>query len=184
MLYWKIAGGMIAGALMLFAVGELQRLTHRSAAYADCQAQAQGKAAVTKGSRCAPLIVAQLDVSRSAQACDFNLGPTAKDPQHWAAPLSCSPKIQQLVISRNAGWDTVADRDLEIDRLNSGQAAAIARAQARGVSQAWSEANAKAAIAAAPRDPAGLIVCSDLCLRQLAGEGPARSVPADARGSH
>lgn len=181
--YWKLAGGAVAGLLLLLAVGELQRLNHRSNAYADCQAVAAGKPGATKGARCADLVVEQLQAARSAAACDQGLGPLKAEPGRWGSPASCSAKIRDLVVRHNVGQDALADRDLELDRLQRGQAAAIARAQARGASTARSYANAKAALDAAPRDPDGLIRCGPDCLRQLAGQGPPAGSGADHRAS-
>ncbi|MDP2214989.1 hypothetical protein [Phenylobacterium sp.] len=167
---WKLAGGLAAFAAALLLAGWIQHQHVRSERLADCQAIASGELARTAGERCPAAVLAQLEAGRAAQACDQALQQSATSPALWGAPPSCSAKVRDLAVRHNAARSALADRERELDQLRSGQLAAIARAEARGASQARRTANANAAIEAAPRDPAGLIVCDDLCLRRLAGE--------------
>ncbi|MBC7169234.1 hypothetical protein [Phenylobacterium sp.] len=167
---------------MLLA-GWIQHQHIRSERLADCQAIAAGQLARESGERCPTAIVEQLQAARASAACAAGLGALKGEPGRWGAPAACSARIRDLVARHNVARDLVADRDLELERLRSGQSAALARAEARGASQARRTANAKAAIGAAPRDPAGLIVCGDQCLRQLAGEGSDSGSGADRRAS-
>ncbi|WP_309629610.1 hypothetical protein [Brevundimonas sp.] len=178
-LAWKVLGGLVAFGLVLIVAGELQRTFARSERLADCQAIAAGDLGRQKGERCPAPIVDQLTAAAKAEACVSRIGRLDSDPQRWAAPLNCDARIHELTAAQNVGLDTILDRDREIFDLQSGQSAAIARAQARGASQARSYANAQAAIDAAPRDPSGLIVCDAGCMRQLAG-GQASGGPASA----
>jgi len=181
-LAWKLLGGLVAFGLVLIIAGELQRTFARSERLADCQAIASGDLGRQKGEQCPAPIVAQLTAAATAEACASRIGRLDQDPQRWAAPLSCDARILELTAAQNAGLDTIIDRDREIASLQSGQSAAIARAQARGASQARSYANAQATLNAAPRDASGLIVCDAGCMRQLAG-GQASGSPASA-GRH
>lgn len=176
----KLVGALAALAALIAAGFGLKarldraRLDHGQAlAYAECQAAAARKAgAKTPETACAPPIAQALVVAFRAQACELGLRMVEDParPSRWETPLSCSRKVQALAASNNVALDTVDDRDGEILRLRGAQAAAIARAEARGALLARRKAHAEAAIAAAPRNDAGLIVCRDQCLRVLAGE--------------
>lgn len=178
-LAWKFLGGLVAFGLVLIVAAELQRTFARSERLADCQAIAAGDLGRRKGEQCPAPIVDQLTAAATAEACVSRIGRLNQDPQRWVAPLSCDARILELTAAQNVGLDTILDRDREIASLQSGQSAAIARAQARGASQARSYANAQAALNAAPRDPSGLVVCDAGCMRQLAG-GEASGGPASA----
>lgn len=186
--------GALAGLALLVGLGvagkaflDRARADHGQAVeYAACQAVAAGKAAAKPpGEACArPIAEALVEAFRS-RACEagLRLSQAADSAGRWAAPTVCSRKVQDLAASNNVALDTVDARDGEILRLRGSMAASLARAEARGALKARRMANAQAAIAAAPRNDAGLIVCSGRCLRQLAGEdggpGPDRDGPPD-----
>ena len=183
-LAWKLLAG--AGALLLLIVilGETQRAFVRSERLTDCQAIAAGELGREKGERCPGVIIERIRAAAEAEACVSRLSPLASDPQRWAAPSTCSSQILELTAAQNMALDQALDRDRQIVQLRSGQSAAIARAHARGASQARSYANAQAAIEAAPRDPSGLVVCDPECMRRLAGGGASadpRSADLDPR---
>ncbi|WP_029418025.1 hypothetical protein [Brevundimonas bacteroides] len=177
----KVLGGLAVLLLLVVIVGEMQRAFARSERLADCQSIAGGELGRQKGERCPAPVVDQLKAAAEAQACVSRIGRLDADPQRWAAPVGCDARIHELTAAQNVAIDAVADRDREIAQLRSGQSAAIARAQARGASQARSYANAQSAIDAAPRDPSGLVVCDADCMRQLAGGRPAVGSAAGPR---
>jgi hypothetical protein len=171
-----LIGGGVAGAAFLDRVGKNRA---QAVEYAACRAAAEQKpGAKAPAEACAEPIAKLLVEGLRSRACEagLRLDPDPANPGRWITPLSCSRNVQQLAASNNVAHDTVDDRDAEILRLRGSQAAAIARAERRGAQNARSLAHAQAAIAAAPRNDAGLIVCRDQCLRQLAGEDEPGSV--------
>lgn len=178
----KLIGGAITAALMVVLAGWIQHQHVRSERLTDCQAIAAGELGRTKGERCPAPVADQLRAAQAAAVCDQALTVIAGSAALWGAPPSCSAKVRDLAARHNVARDALADRERELNQLRSGQVAAIARAEARGATQARRTAHANAAIEAAPRNPAGLIVCDDLCLRRLAGEDLDAIAGADRRG--
>jgi len=115
----------------------------------DCLSALGGKGNVAL--TCDAAIVTFYDRAQHAATCDqaLALGGTAPE---------CSPAVADLfgtnVTLKTQLQSIVADRD-----------AAIARAAARATSDAQRKAQDDRALAAAPRQPDGLIVCDAQCLR-------------------
>jgi hypothetical protein len=177
----RIVGLGISAVLVLVFAGWIQHQHVRSERLADCQAIAAGELGRAKGELCPAAVADQLQAGLAAGRCDQGLGVIAKSQTAWTSPPSCSAQVQALQARHNVARDALADRNRELEQLRSGQVAAIARAEARGATQARRTAHAHDAIEAAPRDPAGLILCDDLCLRGLAGEDLDAGARADRR---
>ncbi len=149
----------LAGAIALFALGltawdEHQDIVDQKAVIAKTDAcndaLSGGKGDVS--TLCDAAVVHYYDLARNAGTCDQALGLGGTAPE-------CSQAVAELfgnyATVKAQLQSTVADRD-----------AAIARAAARATSDAQRKAQDDRALAAAPRQPDGLIVCDADCLRQ------------------
>jgi len=115
---------------------------------------------------CLPAVKLQIAAARQAAVCDASLLPNADG--RFAMLNSCGPGVKNLVARHDA---LTAERDTLNQLLEHARAdasAATARAESRAANQQRRMTDALAALAAAPRDSGGRIVCDAGCLRQLA----------------
>ena len=115
---------------------------------------------------CLPAVKLQISAARQAAMCDASLLPEANG--RFAMLNSCGPGVKNLVARQDA---LTTERDTLNQLLEHAQtdaSAATARAESRAANQQKRITDALAALAAAPRDSGGRIVCDAGCLRQLA----------------
>lgn len=116
----------------------------------DCYSALGGMGDVS--TKCNAAIVVYFNRAQNAGTCDQALSQEATAPE-------CSQAVTDLfatnVTLKSQLQSTVADRD-----------AAIARASNRATDEAQQKANDVQALAKAPRQPDGLILCDAQCLRQ------------------
>lgn len=85
----------------------------------------------------------------------------------YAVSTACSLAVKTVSAQRDARAAEVSDRDATITRLRTDQAAAAARAEARGREQTRRTTDARQAIQGAPVGGDGLRGCDAECLRRL-----------------
>jgi hypothetical protein len=171
----KWALGLAAVAIVLGAlwagVSAFNRLRAEAAAYGDCRAQAGVKGGkATTPPACAPELAQAVQRGQAAAACDAGLGKA--DAGGFTVQKACSAPVKRLVAERDAAMAEVTDRDTTIDQLKADRTAVVARAEARGQTQARRDANAQKVLSAAPRTAGGDIACDADCLSALAGDSP------------
>lgn len=114
-------------------------------------------------SRCPEPIRLADEARRRGQACDAAL----LKVELFAVAAHCSTEAKTVVAQRDAAARERDNLSGLMADLKADQAAAIARAEARGRSTAQRTASAKARLDAAPRSAAGLGQCDADCLRGL-----------------
>lgn len=122
----------------------------------------------TSADRCHESVAAVHRRAVMAERCDMAL--TAGD--RFAIDAGCSTPVKHqvaLVAARTGERDRLTT---EIHDLRSGQAAAIARAEARGRTQAERNIRAQSELDRAPRGDDGLGRCDAECLQNLGRDGP------------
>lgn len=164
--------GAIAVVLAVSAgVKAFNRMKADAAAYADCRAVA---GLTGRKSAEPPLCDGQLAESIvravKAEACDQALGRGAAGA--FAASQACSAPVKHLVADRDGARRDLVDRDQLVDQLKAERSADVARAEARGQTQARRATHATRVLDAAPRDDRGRIACDADCLSVLAGDTP------------
>lgn len=105
---------------------------------------------------------AEVSVAR-AKGCDTAL--FAADL--FAIEARCSIEVKRVAAERDARTRERDDARADLDKLKADQAAAIARAEARGRTQTQRTQSAQDRLDAAPRNPAGLGRCDADCLSRL-----------------
>jgi hypothetical protein len=154
-LKWGVSiGGLITFiALVMFALAGHKDIVADQAKidkHDACIAALGGKGDVA--TKCDPAIIVYYDRARHDATCDKGLALGGLAPE-------CSAAVADLfavnATLKTQLQSTVADRD-----------AAIARAAARATTDAQRKSQDARALAAAPRQPDGLIDCDAQCLRQ------------------
>lgn len=102
---------------------------------------------------------------RAVQTATCDQALTAGDV--FAQRSACSTPVKTLTAQRDAARIERDDANTALNQLRADQAAAIARAEARGRSQTQRIHSAQNDLAAAPRNNAGLGRCDADCLRNL-----------------
>lgn len=172
-----VLAALALAALAALAVGlahgvrVFERMRTDARAYGDCQIVAGLKrGAPATPPRCAPQIAAALADSARAKACEDGLA--RGEAGAFAAQQACGAQVKAVVAARDAARADLAQRDRLVGELKAERKADLARAEARGLSQARRNEDAQAALAAAPRDDRGHVRCDALCLSVLAGDVP------------
>lgn len=168
----RIAGICIASAALLIAAGvafhTVSKWRADSAALAACDGLVRSPTASDRGSACGAMISGVLRLGKASAACDQGL----IKGDDFLVQASCLASVKRVVAERDARTGEVTDRDAQIDKLIATRNQDVARAEARGLSQARMKRNADTALDNAPRDPGGRLVCGADCLRQLGAEPP------------
>lgn len=130
------------------------KLKNEAAQQAGCTAYlVTGTLAESAGSgSCDHALVALVNTARASHRCDQAL---LLD----GVSLDCSFAVQGLFAQKG-------DLQTQLQTTVADQAAAIARAEARATATAQRKTKDANALASAPRQPDGLIVCDTDCLRQ------------------
>jgi hypothetical protein len=168
----RILGICITSVVMLVAVSitfhTVSKWRADSAALAACDGLARSATASDPGTACVAMISGVLMLGKASAACDSGL----IRGDDFLVQASCLASVKRVIAERNVRAGEVKDRDVQIDGLIKSRNQDVARAEARGLSQARMKRNADTALDTAPRDPGGRLVCGADCLRQLGGEPP------------
>lgn len=113
---------------------------------------------------CPPQVVQVARAAARSAACDQAL----LQAELFAVRTSCSTEVKTLLAQRDAEAARADSLAEIVQRERADRAAAITRAENRARTEAERTARAAQAIAAAPRDGAGLVVLDAGRLRQLA----------------
>lgn len=166
-----VVGGLALAAALFAGVRAFNHMRADAAAYADCRAIAgDSKKAPSSPPKCAAAIGDQLAIAARAQACDLNL--PKGEAGAFAVQAACSAPVKRLAADRDAARADLVQRDQLVDQLKAERSADVARAEARGLTQAKRTADATRALSTAPRDPDGRVRCDADCLSVLAGDVP------------
>lgn len=131
--------------------------------YEACASAVTNADLVASAARCSTAVAAVHSRAVRAQRCDAGLA--AGD--RFAIDAACSTPVKTLDAERTAA---TAERDnltSLLARVRSDQAAAIARAEIRGRTQAQRTQSVQTRLDSAPRTDAGLGRCDADCLRDL-----------------
>lgn len=109
-----------------------------------------------------PIAAAQISALRSAD-CDAAL--SARPENLYAVKSSCSLPVKILQAQRDAALGEAGRLTATLNSERLDRDGAIARASTAATTQAERKARADAALKAAPRDGAGLVVCDARCVR-------------------
>lgn len=171
-----IAAGLAAAVGVLAAVHTAAGWRSEAKAARDCLVAVSpgAKAAADPAKACPAAIAADHLVAVQARACDAALDAR---PEHlFGVGTRCSAPVKRVWTERNVARDEAARLTATLNQERLGRDAAIDRAAASATLQAERKARAAAAVQAAPRDAAGLVVCGVQCLRDraafVAGQQP------------
>jgi hypothetical protein len=165
-------GGVVAGLALATWLGlqlrEKARLEGVERDFKACEAS------VTAGGEPALVCPQQLSdaVTRARRylLCDAGL----KAGDAYRVRAACSEAVKRRDAQATAAQASADSLTAALADLKAGQAAAIARATARAATSARKEADARSALARAPKvgGPAGpdRVRCDDACLRDLTGQ--------------
>lgn len=159
-----VAGGIVIAAMGLLIVTKHQeegRLRKTIAAHESCLRDAGGINAAASAGSCPAPVALQHRIARASVRCDAAL----LGADLFAVDAACSTEVKTLLSERNAESLRAGSLADALKRARADQAAAVARAENRFRSQAERTARGQAAVSAAPRDDAGLVVCDAGCLR-------------------
>lgn len=157
--------GLAALASVAFLVKD--RFHQKGLADAAAHCAAAASSAVKPLADCLPAIRERLESERRFAACERALVPSLRPETRFAASQACGSGVKRLVAVMDGA---IAERD-NLQQLLAQQEAtalrAIERAEVRSSKLTERDAHARQAIASAPRDAGGGIVCDAGCLRQL-----------------
>ncbi|MEZ5709704.1 MAG: hypothetical protein R3E02_09995 [Blastomonas sp.] len=169
-LSWFRIGGSLAALVALAALAWLARDRFDQKAVADA-ARACEKAAGSESDAladCLPGLRAAIEAQRRAALCEASLGNPLPAQSRFAVRMACGEQVKRMAAERDALRIEADQARAAMQKLIDGQAAAIARAEARAdQAQAKARKNEQT-IQNAPRDPDGLVRCDAQCLRDLA----------------
>ena len=160
-----VYGAIVIGAMGLLIVSkhhEERRLRAEVTAQAACIKAAGGLDAAATAAGCPASVAVQHRLARASVRCDAGL----LGGDLFAVDAACSTEVKTLLAQRVAETNRADSLDAALKRARADQAAAVARAEARALSQAERTARGQAAVSRAPRDDAGLVVCDAGCLRE------------------
>lgn len=159
-----VAGGIVIAAMGLLIVTKHQeegRLRETIAAHASCLRDAGGIDAAASARSCPVPVALQHRIARASVRCDEAL----LGADLFAVDAACTTEVKTLLAQRDAESRRAESLDEALKRARADQAAAVSRAESRARTQAERTARGQAAVSAAPRDDAGLVVCDAGCLR-------------------
>ncbi len=159
-----VAGAIIVAALSLLVVTKHQeegRLRKTIAGHEACLRDAGGTDVAATVRSCPAPVAVQHRIARAAVRCDAAL----LSADLFAVEAACSTEVKTLLAERQAESRRADSLDEALKTTRADQAAAISRAETRARTQAERTARGQAAVSAAPRDAAGLVVCDAGCLR-------------------
>lgn len=159
-----VAGSLVIAAMGLLIVTKHQeegRLRTVIAAHESCFRDAGGTDPAATAVSCPAPIALQHRIARTSVRCDQAL----LGADLFAVDAACTTEVKTLLAQRDAEGRRADSLDEALKRARADQAAAVARAENRSRSQAERTARGQAAVSAAPRDDAGLVVCDAGCLR-------------------
>lgn len=149
-----------------FQTSRANGLAHQVDGYKACEAAVEGKPKAKPAAQvCSKAIAAADQIADRALACDgaLTVGNT------YGLGNYCSTPVKTLDARLGVADRTVASLQAELKADREDRAAALADAETRGRLNAERKARAAAAVAAAPRDSAGLVVCDAGCVRDRWG---------------
>lgn len=157
------AVSLILGVTVAAKNREEARLRHTLAGWDACALEVKIGQRKGAASACpAPIAAADL-AARRAASCDAALA----KPDLFGVEASCSAPVKRAVAERDAGAREIANLTDVLAQVRRDQAAAIARAEARGQSQTQRTDRAQTRLDAAPRTDTGLGRCDADCLQRL-----------------
>ncbi len=160
-----IGGGVIAALSALVIAKSVEEAGLRSVikGHEACAAAIKDGEPLT---RCLPSIAQAAVTARKSAACDAALVAEAR----FSQSASCSPPVLQLVAQRDV-FSRERDRaETTLAEIRRDQAAALARAEARGRTQTQRTQSVQTRLEAAPRTDAGLGRCDAECLSRLGAD--------------
>lgn len=165
--YLKIGGviGAVAAVAWLgLQLREKDRLEGVERDFKACEASvtAGGEPAAV----CPQALSDAVTRARRYLLCDAGL----KAADAYRVRAGCSEAVKRRDAEAAAAQGEAASLRAALADLKAGQAAAIARATARATDTARKEADARHALARAPRVSADRLRCDDDCLRDLTGQ--------------
>lgn len=164
----RLFGG-IAGLLALASIAWLAKDRFNQKAQADA-ARACAAAAATPArdlAPCLPAVRAAAEAQRRAAACDAALLPALRPETRFAMAQSCPAGVKRLVADLDAADAVATDLAGQLEQAEARQAAAVIRAEGRATRNSERTSHVAKAIAQAPRDAGGNIICDADCLLQL-----------------
>lgn len=171
MIRLALTGGVaLAACLALIAskTREEGELRSTIAGHEACAQALAGADLSASAERCPGAVAAMHRRAVMAQRCDAALIAT----DGFGIEAGCSTPVKREVAKVAARTGERDRLTTEINDLRSGQAAAIARAEARGRAQAERNSRAQSELDRAPRGDDGLGRCDAECLRNLGRDGP------------
>jgi hypothetical protein len=177
---WKIGAGialaMVVGGFVLWAQHEHARANKEAgivALWARCDQEASSAAlsgAVPSDlqTNCSKTIA--MAVAKAAMARAYDDALSARPENSYGAGASCSTAVKTVQAARDGALGERDKLAAELQRTRDQRDADIGRAEARASLQAERKANAEAAVARAPRDSDGSVVCGADCLRDRWGQ--------------
>lgn len=156
----SLAAGLL-GTVVIAKGREEGRLREVIASHESCIRDAGGTNAAATAETCPVAVAVQHRIARASARCDAAL----LGADLFAVDAACSTEVKTLQAQRDAESRRAESLDAALKRARADQAAAVARAENRSRSQAERTARGQAAVSAAPRDDAGLVVCDAGCLR-------------------
>lgn len=164
---WKAAAMAGLLALLVLAVRDWGAARRARADLKICAAAADGRKPLDG---CPAKVSVAIAAARAAAACEAALA----KPDPLGVRTNCKPAVQDRVARLAVAEANLADARRQLAQAEQQTIAAVSRAEARAKSTTERKARAKAAIAAAPTDAAGVIRCDAGCLHDIAG-GSARA---------
>lgn len=160
--------GLFASVVALSAVivaknDEERGLRATIAGHEACVAAVAGFDPVISAARCPAAVAAVHARAVRSERCDAAL----EAGDRFAVDAACSTPVKTVVAERAAAVGERDNLQTLLARVRSDQAAAIARAEVRGRTQAQRTQSVQTRLDAAPRTDGGLGRCDADCLRDL-----------------
>lgn len=163
-----IAAGLALLLGVVFAAHVVLGWRSQAAAFRDCQAAVSPtvKAAADPAKACPAVIAADHLAAVQGRACDDAL--EAKPENTFGVAARCTGPVKRVFAERDTARSEAGRLISTLNQERIDRDSAINRATASATLQAERKARAAAAVQAAPRDAAGLVVCGAQCLRDRA----------------
>lgn len=158
-----LVGAALTGVILLKNAEET-RLRAVIAAHDGCVGAVTNGGLDASASRCPPAVAAAHRDQVRTRACDAAL----KSGDLFAQRAACSAEVKTVTAERTAALGERDDARRETARLRADHGAALARAEARGRTQALRTHELETRLEGVPSpDPGGLRRCDADCLRNL-----------------